>query len=277
MKKKILAIALVVAMLAVAIVSASLAYFTDEDYATNTFTVGEVDIDLQEDFGQEKENDDRIDDTDTYTEYFYPGVEVNKDVWVKNTSTTNNKAYVRVHVAIPADLAPTTINGTDGLVTVTLFENITEATYNDSWQWTDTYSAKVNDIECKVFVATYQKELAKNELTDIDAITSVRLNADVDTDIVDGVLKIYKDVNKDGKLSAGEKSAVAQTNPFIVEIEVAAEAVQVEGMKDIADNGKNIYADALDTAFGIPGTYDLSTADDEATEFTWVRLPSANP
>ena len=48
MKKRIIAISLIVAMLAVAIIGGSLAYFTDTDAATNTFTVGNVDIDLIE-------------------------------------------------------------------------------------------------------------------------------------------------------------------------------------------------------------------------------------
>lgn len=48
MKKKITAIALVVCLVAVAIVGGSLAYFTDEEEATNTFTVGNVDITLTE-------------------------------------------------------------------------------------------------------------------------------------------------------------------------------------------------------------------------------------
>lgn len=47
MKKKILSIALVVAMVAV-IAAGSLAYFTDKDAAKNTFTVGNVKIDLLE-------------------------------------------------------------------------------------------------------------------------------------------------------------------------------------------------------------------------------------
>ena len=48
MKKKITAIFLCVALLAIAIVGASLAYFTDTKSATNTFTVGNVKIDLIE-------------------------------------------------------------------------------------------------------------------------------------------------------------------------------------------------------------------------------------
>ena len=48
MKKKITAICLCVALLAIAIVGATLAYFTDTKSATNTFTVGNVKINLIE-------------------------------------------------------------------------------------------------------------------------------------------------------------------------------------------------------------------------------------
>ena len=48
MKKKLLAIFLCVALVAIAGVGASLAYFTDTDSAKNTFTVGNVKIDLIE-------------------------------------------------------------------------------------------------------------------------------------------------------------------------------------------------------------------------------------
>ena len=48
MKKKITAIFLCVALVAIAVVGASLAYFTDTKSATNTFTVGNVKIDLLE-------------------------------------------------------------------------------------------------------------------------------------------------------------------------------------------------------------------------------------
>ena len=48
MKKKLIAICLCVALAAVAVVGASLAYFTDTKSATNTFTVGNVKINLIE-------------------------------------------------------------------------------------------------------------------------------------------------------------------------------------------------------------------------------------
>lgn len=49
MKKKILSICLVVALLAIAIVGGTLAYFTETEQQTNEFTIGNIDIDLWED------------------------------------------------------------------------------------------------------------------------------------------------------------------------------------------------------------------------------------
>ena len=47
-KKKIITVCLVVALVAVFAIGGSLAYFTDEDTKDNTFTVGNVDIVLDE-------------------------------------------------------------------------------------------------------------------------------------------------------------------------------------------------------------------------------------
>ncbi len=48
MKKKILSLSLALAMAAIAVVGGTMAYFTDTDAETNTFTVGNVSIDLIE-------------------------------------------------------------------------------------------------------------------------------------------------------------------------------------------------------------------------------------
>ena len=49
LKKKIFGIALVVGLLVISIVSTTMAYFTDTDQATHTFTSGKVDIELADD------------------------------------------------------------------------------------------------------------------------------------------------------------------------------------------------------------------------------------
>ena len=84
MKKKILSLTLVVCLLAIAVVGGTLAYFTDTDNETNTFTLGNVDIDLVEDW----------DEPDTVI----PGVTYDKVPTVKNIG--KNDAWVRVDVTV---------------------------------------------------------------------------------------------------------------------------------------------------------------------------------
>ncbi len=63
MKKKLLVLGLCVALAAIAIAGASLAYFTDTKSATNTFTVGNVKIDLIESKFHREGNDNSGDTT----------------------------------------------------------------------------------------------------------------------------------------------------------------------------------------------------------------------
>ena len=137
MKKKLTAIFLCVALAAIAIVGASLAYFTDTDSATNTFTVGNVKIDLIESrfhrTGSDNAGDTSVPDPTTkaagmefvtdnwtvftddeikadaanYSEYIgergknmVPGRNVVKCPYVINTGA--NDAYIRIRVMIPS-------------------------------------------------------------------------------------------------------------------------------------------------------------------------------
>lgn len=99
MKKKITALCLCVALLAIAVVGASLAYFTDTDNAKNTFTVGNVKIDLIE---QEKTDNGLAPFEQRKT--LVPGKSndgnaVSKIVTVKNTG--DGDAWVWVELRIP--------------------------------------------------------------------------------------------------------------------------------------------------------------------------------
>ena len=137
MKKKLTAIFLCVALAAIAIVGASLAYFTDTKSATNTFTVGNVKIDLIESrfhrTGSDNAGDTSVPDPTTkaagmefvtdnwtvftddeikadaakYSEYIgergknmVPGRNVVKCPYVINTGA--NDAYIRIRVMIPS-------------------------------------------------------------------------------------------------------------------------------------------------------------------------------
>ena len=147
MKKKITVIFLCVALVAIAIVGASLAYFTDTDSATNTFTVGNVKIKLLES-SLHRENagvangatstselwsdlvkegsgntspykagdtfytDAQIEENAAvYTcenEQLIPGRSYHKMPYVKNVG--KNDAYIRIRVMIPADLDTAVLN-----------------------------------------------------------------------------------------------------------------------------------------------------------------------
>ncbi len=113
MKKKIIAFGLVVAMLAIAVVSGTLAYFTDSDEATNTFTVGNVKIQLVEQ--QYGENNTLV--AFENNKQLMPGVAQDKFVSVKNVG--NNDAYVRVNVLIPKDSAEVLVFNADAITSYT--------------------------------------------------------------------------------------------------------------------------------------------------------------
>ena len=137
MKKKLTALFLCVALVAIAIVGASLAYFTDTKSATNTFTVGNVKIDLIESRYHRQGNDNSGDtsipdptgtasgmkylndgakaftdaeikeDAKKYSDYIgergenmVPGRGVAKCPYVVNTGA--NDAYIRIRVMVPS-------------------------------------------------------------------------------------------------------------------------------------------------------------------------------
>lgn len=94
MKKKILALSMCIALAAIAIVGASLAYFTDTKTAKNTFTMGNVQIKLDETDVKNPQGD-RV----TSNAYdVYPGAVVTKDPIVHNTG--KNGAYIRATVNV---------------------------------------------------------------------------------------------------------------------------------------------------------------------------------
>ena len=147
MKKKLTAIFLCIALVAIAIVGASMAYFTDTKNATNTFTVGNVKIKLLEsslhrenagiangqtstselwsDVAKEGSgNTSKYKAGDTfYTDaqieenaekytcekvQLIPGRSYHKMPYVKNVG--NNDAYIRIRVMIPANLDTAVLN-----------------------------------------------------------------------------------------------------------------------------------------------------------------------
>lgn len=88
MKKKIIAVCLIVALAATAVVGGTLAWFTDAEVANNTFTVGNVDITLTEPGWTSTGSQDAPE--------VYAGEALAKDPTVENTG--KNPCFVRIKV-----------------------------------------------------------------------------------------------------------------------------------------------------------------------------------
>ena len=92
MMKKVIAWLLIIATTAAITVGGTLAYLTDRDSEANVFTVGDVKIDLNEDFQQGAE--------------LIPGVDIKKEATITNTG--KNDAYVWLTVLLPVEMGPYT-------------------------------------------------------------------------------------------------------------------------------------------------------------------------
>ncbi len=95
MKKKLVTGALLLAFGAVAVTGGTLAYFTDKDAETNTFTVGNVDIELTEPGWKNPETGEPAQGMKD-AETVYPGERLAKDPTVENIGS--NPCFVRVKV-----------------------------------------------------------------------------------------------------------------------------------------------------------------------------------
>ena len=237
MKKKLLAFAMVFALAAVAVVGGSLAYFTDTDTKDNTFTTGNVDIELIENFGDN--NPDTPEKLLPATGSAQAGTlknGVTKEVSVKNTGSED--AYVRVHIAIPNVLD----NGSDTFdagKNVLHFNFAKDSIGEGKWDWSKTsgtpyeddwnyYETSINNVKYNVYVVTYGTALKTGEVTPEKAMHQVYLDSKVTNADVE---KINETLDKNWKIL------------------VVAEGTQAAGFEDA-------YS-ALNTAFGVPGSYNV--------------------
>ena len=234
MKKKVLAIALAVAVLAI-LVSGSLAYFTSDDKVTNTFTIGSVIIDIWE-------NDEITDEDEViFREPLMPVVDTQnpandpsyakKEVKVQNTG--NNAAYIRTHIAIPTALV--------GYLQLDLSTT--------GWTEQPASTATVEGVAYTVYTYDY------DEAVDPDAFTELLLKGAYlasDADIKDNPataaadLEFCKPDGKGGYTFSGfvaHKKATDGYTSAVVNILVAAQAIQARGFESKS------ATEALNTGF----------------------------
>lgn len=251
MKKKITAIFLCVALLATAIVGASLAYFTDTDNETNTFTVGNVKIDLIE-----KERDGNGGTKEfTQGKKLYPIVGsaqgekdalgmptaknyVDKMVTIENTGS--EKAYIRAYFAIPSALDDgyETFNAGMNVLHFNFGNKVGDGTVTSTegaeWIWThdnkwNYYETVIDGIQYNVYFADYYQAVDAGATTE-QLVQGVYL--DKTFDIKDG--KCYA-FGKEVTLDEGWDWSKVSCPVFAV-------ACQAEGF----DNA----TDAITAAFG---------------------------
>ena len=251
MKKKLTAIFLCVALVAIAIVGASLAYFTDTKKATNTFTAGGVAIDLIEkergenglqDFTQNKVLLPIVGSAQGEKDKYGQPVAANyvdKMVTIKNTGS--EKAYIRAYFAIPSALDDGYETFNAGLNVLHFnFGNKVEngvvtSTEGAEWIWThgnkwNYFETTLSDgIKYNVYYADYYQAVDAGATTE-QLVQGVYLDKTFDI--------------KDGKCYAFGKEVTLDDgwNWNSVSCPVFAIACQAEGF----DNA----AAAMDAAFG---------------------------
>jgi len=103
MKKEKTIIAAIVLLL-VFVVGGSVAYFTDTESVTNTFTIGDVDITLTEPSWDE--TDDNNNDIPDAAESRTPGQVVDKDPTITNVGTNDAFVFAKVVAACTTDASP---------------------------------------------------------------------------------------------------------------------------------------------------------------------------
>ena len=211
MKKKLTAIFLCIALVAIAIVGASMAYFTDTKNATNTFTVGNVKIKLLESSlhrenagfanGQtstselwsdvEKKGsgntskykagdtfytDEQIEENaETYkceNIQLIPGRSYHKMPYVKNVG--NNDAYIRIRVMIPADLDTAVLNSSMYTSSAINKNEFTKA-------FDQTGSVERDNIKYNVYTFTRIDPLAPGEMTYWNVWGTIRMDTTVNS------------------------------------------------------------------------------------------------
>ena len=255
MKKKITALCLCVALLAVAVVGASLAYFTDTKSATNTFTVGNVKIDLIESrfhrTGSDNSgdtslpdpttkasgmefvpddwtiftNDEIKADAKTYaTDYLavkgenmVPGRGVAKCPYVVNTGA--NDAYIRIRVMAPHDYEGSYRGFINAMFcsTATSSGEFQHGANGENWPVIEENGYTDKDgLKYDVLTFTRIEPLKAGAMTEWNVINYVGIGKNVTSaDIQTAVEKGFIKVSKDGTMT--------------VNVLVQADAIQAEG------------------------------------------------
>jgi predicted ribosomally synthesized peptide with SipW-like signal peptide len=232
MKKKILVAALAVALIAI-MVGGSLAYFTDSDEVTNTFTIGSVRIEIYENDEATEEDTISFGSLMPIVNTQDPSADISyieKVVDVKNTG--NNDAYIRAHIALPT----------------ALIDFLQLDVTADGWAYIGATTATVDGVEYTVFTYDHLAAVAPDAFTN-ELLQGVYLKSNVDLveDANGNLVFVLRDA--DGKITktsdfiAHTKNANGTYTSNSINILIASQAIQTQGF----NNGAT---DALNAGFG---------------------------
>lgn len=154
-KKNILSIVLALALVAVLAVGATLAYFTDKDTTTNTFTMGKVDINLDE----SKDGTNWVEDGLEYTA-IVPGDKVPKMARVTVKSDSED-CYVMVTAKVTTPDG-TKLTDTDIELLYTQVQKAIAAN-GDKWEVTEKTAGTDKYLQC-VYKGTGDHIAHKNDV-----------------------------------------------------------------------------------------------------------------
>ena len=187
MKKKIIALCIAAVLIVTAVAGASLAYLTDTKQAENTFTVGNVRIELIEQqrgengleaFEQNKKLLPIVGSAQgEKDEYGMPTAKnyVDKIVTVQNTGSED--AYIRAYFAIPAALDDgyETFNAGKNVLHFNfgnkVVDGVVSSTEGAEWNWThgskwNYFETTMDGIKYNVYYADYHTAVAAGETTE---------------------------------------------------------------------------------------------------------------
>lgn len=233
MKKKITAAALVLALLAITVIGGTMAYFTDTHDATNTFTTGKVDIELNEVF-------------DADNAKLLPGKAnaVQKEVSIELANGSED-AWVWYEYLIPTVLDSTDgSTGTNNIVHVNSFGRTWDK-YRESnkyWQDGQTEALALDHTwdHTSDIVTGPQGFVGKETVGDIEynkyvALYHGKLSADGQTETEKGMCQVWMDDKVDSDATGYSINGTHINYDFDkgVNIIVRAYAMQADGIADV--------------------------------------------
>ncbi|MBQ6868488.1 MAG: hypothetical protein IJO16_07460 [Clostridia bacterium] len=181
MKKKIMAMCLVIAMAATAVIGGTLAYFTDSDAKTNTFTVGNVDIHIDEWMKNEKGE---------WVEYadqkLFPidNGKITNNKLVETVNDGSEDAYIRTFVTCPKDMYDYLGLGfNSGANSQVVTNEDGTKMYNVTWKDVGTFN--INNEKTAVFLCEVADkcEVAKGD--SVLSLTTVWLYKNVTNELIE--------------------------------------------------------------------------------------------